>query len=68
MLGAWHNIHVVIITVIEPTAMATKRKAYMVTTKLQAMKVAENTSKEAATRQFAVDLQRIREWCAKKTG
>ena len=44
MPGAWHNIHV---TMIAP-AMATKRKLYTVTTKLQAAEVAEKTSKAAA--------------------
>ena len=44
MLGVWHNIHVAIIG----PAMTTKRKVYTVTTKLQAVKVAEKTSKEAA--------------------
>ena len=42
-----HNIHVAIIT----PAMATKRKAFTETTKLQAMEVAEKTSKKAAARQ-----------------
>ena len=46
--------------------MATKRKAYTVTTKLQAVEVAEKTSKETAARQFSVDPRRIREWCAQK--
>ena len=59
MPGAWHNTHVAL-------AMATKRKAYTVTTKLQAVEVAEKTSKEAAARQFGVDPRRIREWCAQK--
>ena len=46
MPGAWNNIHV---TIIAP-AMATKRKAYTVTTtcKLQAVKVAKKMSKEVA--------------------
>ena len=44
MLGVWHNIHLAIIT----PAMATKRKAYTVTTNLQDVKVAKKTSKEAA--------------------
>ena len=45
MPGAWHNIHIAIIT----PAMATKRKAYTVITNLQGVKVAEKMSKEAAT-------------------
>ena len=40
--------------------METKKKAYTVSTKLQAMAVAENTSNEPAVRQFSVDLHRIR--------
>ena len=44
MPGAWHSIHVAII---EPP-MVTKRKAHTVTTKLQAVEVAEKTTKEAA--------------------
>ena len=40
--------------------MATKKKVYIVSTKLQAMVVAEKTSKEAAMRQFSVDPRRIR--------
>ena len=44
MLGAWHNIHVAIIA----PALVTKRKAYTVTAKLQAVKVAEKMSKERA--------------------
>ena len=44
MLRVWHNIHVAIIA----PAMATKRKAYTVTTNLQAVKVVKKTSKEAA--------------------
>ena len=44
MLGAWHNIHVAIIAPV----MATKRKEHTVTTNLQALKVAEKTSKAAA--------------------
>ena len=35
-------------------------------TKLQAVEVAEKTSKEAAARQFGVDPRRIREWCSQK--
>ena len=46
--------------------MATKRKAYTVSTKLQAVAVAERSSKEAAARHFSVDPRRIREWCAQK--
>ena len=34
MLGVWHSIHVAVSTVIAPTAMATKRKVYMITTKV----------------------------------
>ena len=45
MPGAWHNIHLAIIT----PAMTTKRKAYTETTHLLAVVVAENASKEAAT-------------------
>ena len=59
MPGVWHSTHVAL-------AMATKRKAYTVTIKLQAMEVAEKMSKEAAARQFGVDPRRIREWCAQK--
>ena len=44
MPGAWHDIHIAIIT----PAMATKRKAHTVTTKLQAVEVAKKMSKEAA--------------------
>ena len=46
--------------------MATKQKAYSVTNKLQAVEVAQNTSKEAAAKQFQVDLRRICEWCAQR--
>ena len=42
--GAWHKIHVAIIA----HALVTKRKAHTVTTKLQAVEVAEKASKEAA--------------------
>ena len=44
MPRAWHNIRVAIIS----PAMATKRKVYTVTTKIQATEVAEKNSKEAA--------------------
>ena len=44
MPGAWHNIHVAIIA----PAIATKRKAYTVTTNLQDVEVAKKTSKQAA--------------------
>ena len=44
MPGAWHNIHVAIIV----PAMATMEKVYTVTTKLQAVEVAEKISKKAA--------------------
>ena len=44
MPWAWHNIHV---TIIAP-AVATRRKAHTVTTKLPAIEVAKKTSKEAA--------------------
>ena len=64
MPGPWHNIHVAIITEIVAPAVVTKRKAYTVTTKLQAVEVAEKTSK--AARPFAVDPRRIHEWCAQK--
>ena len=40
--------------------MATKRKAYTISPKLQAVAVAENTSKDAAARQFIVDKCRVR--------
>ena len=40
--------------------MALKRKAYTISTKLQAVAEAEKTSKEAAARQFSVDLHIIR--------
>ena len=40
-------------------AMTMKKKAYTVTTMLQAMAVAENASKEAAARQFIVDARRV---------
>ena len=44
MSGAWHDIHIAITT----PAMATKRKvSYTGTTNLQAIEVAENTSKES---------------------
>ena len=43
MPGAWHNIHIAIIA----PAKATKRSVHL-TTKLQAVEVAEMTSKEAA--------------------
>ena len=46
--------------------MATKRKSYTMTTKLQAVEVAEKTLEEAAARQFGVDPRRIREWCTHK--
>ena len=48
--------------------MATKRKAYTISTKLQAVAVAEKTLKEAATRQFNVhvDPRKIRKWCAQR--
>ena len=46
MPRAWHNVHVHV-AIIAP-AMATKRKAHTVTTKLQAVEVAEKTSKGAA--------------------
>ena len=44
MQGAWRNIRVAIIVPSVPT----KRKAYTVTTKLQAVEVADKTSKEEA--------------------
>ena len=47
--------------------MSAKRKrSYDVAMKLQAVDVAETTSKEAAAKQFGVDSRRIREWCAQK--
>ena len=46
--------------------MATKWKAYTVSTKLQAVAVAERSSKEAAARHFSVDPHRIREWVPKR--
>ena len=42
MPGVWHNIRIAIIA----PAMATKRKAYTLTTNLQAVEVDENKSKE----------------------
>ena len=48
-------------------AMASrKRLSYTITTKLQAMALAETLSKEAAARKFQVDLKRIHEWCQQK--
>ena len=47
--------------------MSAKRKrAYDAMIKLQAVEVAEKSSKEVAERQFRVDPQRIREWCTQK--
>ena len=39
--------------------IATKRKAYTISTTLQAMAVAERTSKEAAAKRFSADPRRI---------
>ena len=39
--------------------MAMNKKAYTVTTKLQALAVAEKTSKKAAVRNFSVEASRI---------
>ena len=47
--------------------MSAKRKrAYDATIKLQAVEVAEKSSKEGVARQFRVDPRRIREWCTQK--
>ena len=56
MPGVWHNIRVAIIA----SAMAKSVHCN------NAMEVAKKMSKEAAARQFDVDPQRIREWCAQK--
>ena len=48
--------------------MATKRKAYTISTKLQAVAVAEKTPKEAVAMQFSVDARRIHKQCAQKDG
>ena len=39
-----------------------KRKSYCVSFKLKAVEMAEKKSKEAAAREFCVDLKRIREY------
>lgn len=46
--------------------MSQKKHSYTIATKLAAVEVAENRSKESAARQFKVDPRRIREWCKQK--
>ena len=48
-------------------AQQRKRCSYDLSFKLKAIKSAENTSKEAAARQFGVDARRIRKWRGQKT-
>ena len=55
MLRAWCIIHMDVHEVVDFEAMASKQRAYSVTTKLQAVKAAEKSSKEAAASQFGVD-------------
>ena len=43
-----------------------ERAAYDISLKLRAVEHAEKTMKEAAVRQFGVDVKRIREWCSQK--
>ena len=50
MPGEWHIDHI-------SERMAPKRRPYLVVLKLQAMEVAEKTSKEAGVRQYVYDPQ-----------
>ena len=43
-----------------------KRKSYDASYKLKAVERVENSSKEAAAREFGVDAKRIRVWCSQK--
>ena len=48
-------------------AMASRKHlSYTIATKLQAVELAKRLSKEAAARQFKVDLKKTREWCQHK--
>ena len=50
--------------VVDFEVMASKRRAYSVTTKLQAVKAAEKSLKEAAASQFGVDQVHVGSICA----
>ena len=47
-------------------ATSRKRKNYDTSYKLKAIERAEQSSKEAAAREFGVDAKRIRVWCSQK--
>ena len=49
------DVHEVIDFIATCTCMELKQRAYSVTTKLQTVEAAENSSKEAAPSQFAMD-------------
>ena len=55
MPEAWHNIYMAIIA----PAIATKSKVYTVTPPWRWLK-------EAAARQFDVDIRKVHEWCTPK--